>query len=132
MIFRSILVLFTFFIFGCGMSNPFDDNIPYKTRFDDGLSFFEEEKYVKSLPKSDRDEIIDLEKPELDEIIAKPNNDTEDEWNSLIEKATIEAQKEQLNKKVKEWNEKLEKFNTVVDEPETKPVEFIQEDQKNF
>ena len=48
MIFRSILVLFTFFIFGCGMSNPFDDNIPYKTRFDDGLSFFEEEKYVKA------------------------------------------------------------------------------------
>jgi hypothetical protein len=81
-------------------------------------------------PPPPPDEIIDLEKPELDEIIAKPNNDTEDEWNSLIEKATIEAQKEQLNKKVKEWNEKLEKFNTVVDEPETKPVEFIQEDQK--
>ena len=81
-------------------------------------------------PPPPPDEIIDLEKPELDDIIAKPNNDTEDEWNSLIEKATIEAQKEQLNKKVKEWNEKLEKFNTVVDEPETKPVEFIQEDQK--
>ena len=81
-------------------------------------------------PPPPPDEIIDLEKPELDEIIAKPNNDTEDEWNSLIEKATIEAQKEQLNKKVKEWNEKLEKFKTVVDEPETKPVEFIQEDQK--
>ena len=81
-------------------------------------------------PPPPPDEIIDLEKPELDEIIAKPNNDTEDEWNSLIEKATIEAQKEQLNKKVKEWNEKLEKFKTVVDEPETKPVEFIQEEQK--
>ena len=82
-------------------------------------------------PPPPPDEIIDLEKPELDEIIAKPNNQTEDEWNSLIEKATIEAQKEQLNKKVKEWNEKLEKFNTVVDEPDTKPVEFIQEeDQK--
>ena len=36
------------FINGCGISNPFDDNIPYKTRFDDGLSFFEEEKYVKA------------------------------------------------------------------------------------
>ena len=36
------------FIIGCGISNPFDDNIPYKTRFDDGLSFFEEEKYVKA------------------------------------------------------------------------------------
>ena len=51
-------------------------------------------------PPPPPDEIIDLEKPELDDIIAKPNNDTEDEWNSLIEKATIEAQKEQLNKKV--------------------------------
>ena len=81
-------------------------------------------------PPPPPDEIIDLEKPELDEIIAKPNNETEDEWNSLIEKATLEAQKEQLNKKVKDWNEKLEKFNTIVDEPETKPVEFIQEDQK--
>ena len=29
---------------GCGWSNPFDDNIPYKTRFEDGLEFFEDEK----------------------------------------------------------------------------------------
>ena len=73
------------------------------------------------------DEIIDLEKPELDEIIAKPNNETEDEWNSLIEKATLEAQKEQLNKKVKAWNEKLETFNKKVPKPEDKPVEIIQD-----
>jgi len=33
---------------GCGWSNPFDDNIPYKTRFEDGLEFFEEEKYPKA------------------------------------------------------------------------------------
>ena len=45
---RPILLLFFFALSGCGMSNPFDDNIPYKTRFDDGLAFFEEEKYVKS------------------------------------------------------------------------------------
>ena len=32
----------------CGISNPFDDNIAYKTRFDDGLAFFEEENYVKA------------------------------------------------------------------------------------
>lgn len=44
----NFLVLLPIFIIGCGISNPFDDNIPYKTRFDDGLSFFEEEKYVKS------------------------------------------------------------------------------------
>lgn len=44
----NFLVLIPIFIIGCGISNPFDDNIPYKTRFDDGLSFFEEGKYVKS------------------------------------------------------------------------------------
>ena len=32
---------------GCGWANPFDDNIPYKTRFEDGLVFFEDEKYSK-------------------------------------------------------------------------------------
>ena len=37
-----------FFMVGCGWSNPFDDNIPYKTRFEDGLEFFEEEKYPKA------------------------------------------------------------------------------------
>ena len=41
-------LLLIIFITGCGISNPFDDNIPYKTRFDDGLVFFEEEKYVKA------------------------------------------------------------------------------------
>ena len=44
----NFLILLPIFIIGCGISNPFDDNIPYKTRFDDGLSFFEEGKYVKS------------------------------------------------------------------------------------
>ena len=37
-----------FFMVGCVWSNPFDDNIPYKTRFEDGLEFFEEEKYPKA------------------------------------------------------------------------------------
>ena len=37
-----------FFMVGCGWANPFDDNIPYKTRFEDGLEFFEEEKYPKA------------------------------------------------------------------------------------
>ena len=43
-----LLICFSIFLSSCGISNPFDDNIPYKTRFDDGLAFFEEEKYVKS------------------------------------------------------------------------------------
>jgi outer membrane protein assembly factor BamD len=45
---RIILICISIIISSCGISNPFDDNIPYKTRFDDGLAFFEEEKYVKA------------------------------------------------------------------------------------
>ena len=45
---RPLLICISIFLSSCGISNPFDDNIPYKTRFDDGLAFFEEEKYVKS------------------------------------------------------------------------------------
>ena len=42
------LFVLSFLFIGCGFTNPFDDNIPYKTRFDDGLAFFEEDKYVKA------------------------------------------------------------------------------------
>ena len=45
---RIILIFISIIISSCGISNPFDDNIPYNTRFDDGLAFFEEEKYVKA------------------------------------------------------------------------------------
>ena len=45
---RLILFYISIFLSSCGISNPFDDNIAYKTRFDDGLAFFEEEKYVKA------------------------------------------------------------------------------------
>lgn len=45
---RIILICISIIISSCGISNPFDDNIPYNTRFDDGLAFFEEEKYVKA------------------------------------------------------------------------------------
>ena len=45
---RLILICISIFLSSCGISNPFDDNIAYKTRFEDGLAFFEEEKYVKA------------------------------------------------------------------------------------
>ena len=45
---RIVLICFSIILSSCSISNPFDDNIPYKTRFDDGLAFFEEEKYVKA------------------------------------------------------------------------------------
>ena len=45
---RLLLICISIFLSSCGISNPFDDNIPYKTRFDNGLAFFEEEKFVKA------------------------------------------------------------------------------------
>jgi outer membrane protein assembly factor BamD len=45
---RLILFYISILLSSCGISNPFDDNIAYKTRFDDGLAFFEEENYVKA------------------------------------------------------------------------------------
>jgi len=45
---RLIFFYISILLSSCGISNPFDDNIAYKTRFDDGLAFFEEEKYVKA------------------------------------------------------------------------------------
>ncbi len=44
---RIFLILILFYLVGCS-SNPFDDDIPYKQRFDDGLAFFEEEKYGRA------------------------------------------------------------------------------------
>ena len=45
---RLLIICISIILFSCGISNPFDDNIPYKTRFDDGLAFFEEGKHVKA------------------------------------------------------------------------------------
>ena len=44
---RIFLILILFYLAGCS-SNPFNDDIPYKQRFDDGLAFFEEEKYGRA------------------------------------------------------------------------------------
>ena len=46
---RNIVIVITLLhLFGCSASNIFDDNIPYKERFDEGLEFFEKEKYNQS------------------------------------------------------------------------------------
>ncbi|MDC0152472.1 outer membrane protein assembly factor BamD [bacterium] len=50
---KFIFFSFIFFMTGCGWANPFDDNIPYKTRFEDGLVFFEDEKYPKAAQQFD-------------------------------------------------------------------------------
>ena len=50
---KFIFISIIFFMTGCGWANPFDDNIPYKTRFEDGLVFFEDEKYPKAAQQFD-------------------------------------------------------------------------------
>ena len=45
---RLVLISTVFYLVGCGLSNPFNDDIPYKQRFDEGLVFFQEEKYGRA------------------------------------------------------------------------------------
>ena len=42
------IVIILLCLCSCGATNIFDDNIPYKQRFDEGLEFFEKEKYNQS------------------------------------------------------------------------------------
>jgi hypothetical protein len=83
------------------------------------------------------EEIIDLEKPDLDSPPppSRPNKPIEDpaiqQWNSMIEKFKQQEEQERkkqndkLKKTVEEWNEKLEKFNSKIEKPEHKPIEVI-------
>lgn len=45
----KFIYIFVLFLFSCSITNQFNDEIPYKTRFDDGLRFFEEEKYNRAI-----------------------------------------------------------------------------------
>ena len=45
---RLVIISTVFYLVGCGLSNPFNDDIPYKQRFDEGLVFFQEEKYGRA------------------------------------------------------------------------------------
>ena len=65
-------------------------------------------------------EVIDLEKPDEEDVTLK--------WNEMIDKAKEQAAKENADKQLKEWQEKLEAFNKKVPQPEQQPVEIIQED----
>tara|TARA_A100001015_G_scaffold316497_1_gene430928 strand:+ start:33 stop:2744 length:2712 start_codon:yes stop_codon:yes gene_type:complete len=64
-------------------------------------------------------EIVDLEKPDEEDVTLK--------WNEMIDKAKEQAAKENAEKQLKEWQDKLESFNKKVPQPEDKPVEIIQE-----
>jgi hypothetical protein len=64
-------------------------------------------------------EVIDLEKPDEEDVTLK--------WNEMIDKAKEQAAKENAEKQLKEWQDKLEAFNKKVPQPEQKPVEIVQE-----
>ena len=64
--------------------------------------------------------IVDLEKPDDEDVTLK--------WNEMIDKAKEQAAKENAEKQLQEWKDKLEAFNQKVPHPESKPVEIIQED----
>jgi uncharacterized protein YfcZ (UPF0381/DUF406 family) len=68
-------------------------------------------------------EVIDLEKPDEEDVTLK--------WNEMMEKSDSVAKMEQATEQLKDWKEKLEKFNTKVETPKVKPVEIIQEDDND-
>lgn len=84
------------------------------------------------------EEIIDLEKPDLDTPpppsrpdVTPKEDPTIQQWNNMIDKFKEQEQKERekqnqkLEKTVASWNEKLEKFNANLDKPEPKPIEIV-------
>ena len=66
------------------------------------------------------DEVIDLEKPDEEDVTLK--------WNEMMAKTEEAIKREQAEKRLKDWQDKLETFNEKVPQPEDKPVEIIQED----
>ena len=64
-------------------------------------------------------EIVDLEKPDDEDVTLK--------WNEMIGKANAAAKMEQAQSQLQDWQDKLQKFNEKVPQPEHKPVEIVQE-----
>ena len=64
-------------------------------------------------------EIVDLEKPDEEDVALK--------WNEMIDRAKEQAAKENAEKQLKEWQDKLEAFKKKVPQPDDKPVEIVQE-----
>ena len=68
-------------------------------------------------------EIIDLEKPDLDPPPAPKVEPKVQEWNEFMDKAKAELAREEAAAKVRDWQEKLSKFNEKVKKTEPKSVE---------
>ena len=67
-------------------------------------------------------EIVDLEKPDDEGVDLK--------WNEAMAKRQSEKM-EQATQQLKEWKAKLEKFNMKVPKPDFKPVEIVQDKDKD-
>jgi len=65
-------------------------------------------------------DIIDLERPDLDPPPAPKVEPKVQEWNDFIDKAKAELAREEAVAKIKDWQEKLSKFNEKVKKPESK------------
>ena len=65
-------------------------------------------------------EVIDLEKPDEEDIALK--------WNEMMGKSNAAVKMEQATETLKQWKEKLDAFNKKVPQPDTKPVEFVQDE----
>ena len=65
-------------------------------------------------------EVIDLEKPDEEDVALK--------WNEMMNKSDAAIKMEEATETLKQWKDKLEAFNKKVPQPDTKPVEFVQED----
>jgi len=68
-------------------------------------------------------DIIDLERPDLDPPPAPKVEPKVQEWNEFMDKAKAELAREEAVAKIKDWQEKLSKFNEKVKKPESKPAE---------
>ncbi len=68
-------------------------------------------------------EIVDLEKPDDEDITLK--------WNEMMEKQNAAERMSEATEQLKEWKSKLEAFNKKVPQPNKEtPVEIIQEDKE--
>ena len=65
-------------------------------------------------------EVIDLEKPDEEDVALK--------WNEMMDKSNAAVKMEQATETLKQWKEKLDAFNQKVPQPDTKPVEFVQDE----
>ena len=69
-------------------------------------------------------EIVDLEKPDDEGVDLK--------WNEMMSKTSAADRMEQATEQLKEWKDKLDRFNKKVPKPVDKPVEIIQEDKETI